>query len=100
MIRLTEFLFPFRASQEAAAGPYRQYIPPWLIPRDPAVVEPYYLGGGASIPVKKSLLDSADFKKGLKPFEKPEVYAESAATVRAWRVPGRRALPANTAEQH
>ncbi|HZQ99188.1 MAG TPA: extracellular solute-binding protein [Chloroflexota bacterium] len=50
---------------------------------------PYYLGGGASIPVKKTLLDSPDFKKGLKPFEKPEVYAESAATVRAWRVPGK-----------
>ena len=25
---------------------FRQFIPAWLVPQDPAVVEPYYLGGG------------------------------------------------------
>lgn len=38
------YLWPFRASQEDAAGPFRQFIPGWMIPQDPAIVEPYYLG--------------------------------------------------------
>lgn len=39
------FLFPFRESQAQVAEKVRGYIPEWLIPRDPRVVEPYYLGG-------------------------------------------------------
>jgi hypothetical protein len=39
------FVFPFRKSQELTAGPFRQFIPPWVVPQDPAIVEPYYLGG-------------------------------------------------------
>lgn len=50
---------------------------------------PEWLGSGASIPVQTALLDSPEFKKGLKPFEDPKVYAESASTVRAWRIPGK-----------
>jgi hypothetical protein len=41
------FVFPFRATQEATMGAFRAGIPEWLAPRDPAVVEPYYLGGGS-----------------------------------------------------
>jgi hypothetical protein len=40
------FVYPFRATQADAMGPFRQYIPAWLVPQDPNVVEPYYLGGG------------------------------------------------------
>ena len=50
---------------------------------------PVYLGGGASQPVRTDLLDSADFKKSLKPFERLEVLNDSSKTVRAWRVPGK-----------
>lgn len=38
------FMYPFRAAQADRMGPFRQYIPPWLVPQDPAIVEPYYLG--------------------------------------------------------
>jgi hypothetical protein len=44
---LPVYLFPFRASQAGAMGPFRQYIPGWMIPHDPGVVEPYY-GGDSS----------------------------------------------------
>ncbi len=40
------FVYPFRATQNEAMGPFRQFIPSWLAPQDPAIVEPYYLGGG------------------------------------------------------
>ncbi len=50
---------------------------------------PVYLGGGASQPVRTDLLDSPDFKKSLKPFERLEVLNDSSKTVRAWRVPGK-----------
>ncbi len=40
------FVYPFRATQAEAMGPYRGFIPPWMVPQDPAIVEPYYLGGG------------------------------------------------------
>lgn len=52
---------------------------------------PYYLSSGRSVPVQKALLDSDAFKKGLKPYERAEVYAQSASTVRAWRFPGKAA---------
>lgn len=41
---LPMFVYPFRASVEHRMGPFRQYIPTWLVPQDPAIVEPYYLG--------------------------------------------------------
>lgn len=44
---LPMFVFPFRATQDRDMGPFRQYLPHWLAPQDPAVVEPYYLGGGS-----------------------------------------------------
>jgi hypothetical protein len=37
-------LYPFRASQAGAMGPFRQFIPRWMIPQEPGVVEPYYEG--------------------------------------------------------
>jgi hypothetical protein len=43
---LPMFMFPFRATQDRTMGPFREHIPGWMIPQDPAVVEPYYLGGG------------------------------------------------------
>jgi hypothetical protein len=39
------FVYPFRATQAEAMGPFRDLIPTWLAPRDPAIVEPYYIGG-------------------------------------------------------
>ncbi len=39
------FVYPFRATQADTMGPFRQYIPAWLVPQDPAIVEPYYIGG-------------------------------------------------------
>ena len=39
------FVYPFRATQATAMGPFRAYIPGWLVPQDPAIVEPYYIGG-------------------------------------------------------
>lgn len=38
------FVFPFRASQDLEMGRYRPFIPHWLVPQDPSVVEPYYYG--------------------------------------------------------
>jgi hypothetical protein len=38
------YVYPFRASLEDRAGWYRPYVPDWMIPKDPAVVEPYYRG--------------------------------------------------------
>jgi hypothetical protein len=37
-------LYPFRHSVERDTRLLRPHIPEWYIPRDPAVVEPYYLG--------------------------------------------------------
>jgi multiple sugar transport system substrate-binding protein len=54
-----------------------------------AEAAPAYLSSGRAVPVQKALLDSDAFKKALKPYERGEVYAQSAATVRAWRVPGK-----------
>ena len=45
MQRWPMFVFPFRETQATIAGPFRQYIARWLVPKSPAVVEPYYLGG-------------------------------------------------------
>jgi hypothetical protein len=44
-----QYLFPmyayfFRASQDERAGPFRQFVPGWMIPQDPAVIEPLYSG--------------------------------------------------------
>lgn len=50
---------------------------------------PVYLASGRALPVQTALFDSDAFKKSLKPFERVEVYLNSAKTVRAWRVPGR-----------
>jgi multiple sugar transport system substrate-binding protein len=50
---------------------------------------PIYLASGRPVPVQSALVDSDVFKKSLKPYERPEVYAESIKTVRAWRVPGK-----------
>ena len=44
---LPMFVYPFRATQDRGMGPFRQWIPAWVIPHNPAVVEPYYLGGGS-----------------------------------------------------
>src|SRR5579872_7166167 len=41
------FVFPFRATQNETMGPFRPYIPRWLVPRDPRIVEPYYIGGSS-----------------------------------------------------
>ncbi len=41
---LPMFVYPFRATLEQRAGPFRQFIPEWLVPQDPAIVEPYYSG--------------------------------------------------------
>jgi hypothetical protein len=41
---LPMMVFPFRKTQDDTMGPFRQYIARWLVPQDPAVVEPYYLG--------------------------------------------------------
>ncbi|MCA1596900.1 MAG: hypothetical protein LC772_10825, partial [Chloroflexi bacterium] len=38
------WVYPFRATQKDLMGPFLRYIPHWLAPRSPAVVEPYYLG--------------------------------------------------------
>ena len=48
-----------------------------------------YLVTGATNPVRTDLLDSAEFKQSIKPWERAEVLTESAKTVRAWRVPGK-----------
>ncbi len=44
---LPMYVWPFRQSQEDRAGPFRQYVPEWMVPQDPAIVEPYY-GGRAN----------------------------------------------------
>ncbi len=41
---LPMMVFPFRKTQDDTMGPFRQYIARWLVPQDPAVVEPYYVG--------------------------------------------------------
>lgn len=41
---LPMWVYPFRATQTEAMGPYRPLIPRWLVPQDPKVVEPYYTG--------------------------------------------------------
>ena len=38
------FVYPFRATQDETMGKFRGFIPEWLAPRDPNVVEPYYTG--------------------------------------------------------
>ncbi|HLH73714.1 MAG TPA: sugar ABC transporter substrate-binding protein [Chloroflexota bacterium] len=50
---------------------------------------PVYLGTGRGLPVQTSLINSEWFTKALKPWERAEVYANAAATVRAWIVPGK-----------
>lgn len=42
---LPMWVYPFRASQTETMGPFRPFIPHWLIPQSPAVVDPYYTGG-------------------------------------------------------
>jgi hypothetical protein len=38
-------VYPFRASQaEGAMAPFLRHIPGWMVPQEPAVVEPYYAG--------------------------------------------------------
>jgi len=37
-------LYPLRQATTQDAGEFRHYIPSWYAPRDPDVVEPYYLG--------------------------------------------------------
>ena len=37
-------VYPFRESQTEWAGAFRPYIPKWMVPQNPAVVEPYYGG--------------------------------------------------------
>jgi hypothetical protein len=44
---LPMYVYPFRATQADPMGPFRQYIPAWLVPQDPEVVEPYYAGHGS-----------------------------------------------------
>lgn len=41
------YVFPFRASQAGAMGPFRQYIPRWLVPQDPDTVALYYKGASS-----------------------------------------------------
>lgn len=42
---LPMWVYPFRATQTEDMGSFRAYIAPWLIPQDPNIVEPYYVGG-------------------------------------------------------
>jgi hypothetical protein len=41
---LPMWVYPFRASQTVDMGAFRAFIPHWLVPQSPAVVEPYYMG--------------------------------------------------------
>lgn len=41
---LPMYTFPFRGSQDNAMGPYRQYIPTWLVAQDPKVLLSYQQG--------------------------------------------------------
>jgi hypothetical protein len=41
---LPMYTFPFRASQDGAMGPYRPYIPEWLVAQDPRVLLSYQQG--------------------------------------------------------
>jgi multiple sugar transport system substrate-binding protein len=50
---------------------------------------PIYLASGRPMPVRTDLMNSDAFKKSLKPYERLEVFEESAKTVRAWRIPGK-----------
>lgn len=54
-----------------------------------ADVAPVYHATGRTLPVRKSMLESETYRKSFKPFERPEVYAEAAATVRALVLPSR-----------
>lgn len=36
--------YPFRAAMDDRMGPFRRFIPPWMVPQDKAIVEPYYSG--------------------------------------------------------
>jgi hypothetical protein len=38
------FVYPFRATMADRMGPFRHYIPEWMVPQDPGVVESFYLG--------------------------------------------------------
>jgi len=50
---------------------------------------PVYLASGRALPVQTALFESDAFKKSLKPYERLEVLANAAKTVRAWRIPGK-----------
>ena len=39
--------YPFRAGQDDSMGAFRHYIPTWLVPHDPKIIEPYYSGNGS-----------------------------------------------------
>lgn len=41
---LPMYVYPWRATQVDLMGPFRQYLPTWMAPSDPKIVEPYYLG--------------------------------------------------------
>ncbi|MDX1933819.1 MAG: DUF6785 family protein [Capsulimonadales bacterium] len=38
------YVYPFRETQADRMGPFRQFIPTWMVPQDPAIVEPLYTG--------------------------------------------------------
>ncbi len=38
-------VFPFRANQVETAALLKPNIPTWMVPQDPRIVEPYYMGG-------------------------------------------------------
>jgi hypothetical protein len=41
---LPMYVYPWRASQADPMGPFRQFLPAWMAPTDPKIVEPYYSG--------------------------------------------------------
>ena len=44
MLLLPTHVYPFRPANADSLGPFRQYIPVWMVPHDPKIIEPYYLG--------------------------------------------------------
>ena len=41
---LPTYVYPFRESQNDAMGPFRQYIPTWMVPQTLEVIAPYHAG--------------------------------------------------------
>jgi multiple sugar transport system substrate-binding protein len=46
-----------------------------------------FMAGGRSVPIRKSVLESEDFKKSLLPWEDINIYIKAANTVKVFRLP-------------